>query len=237
MRYNPDDKKVQHKSTKSNTNNCKLNSHILKYKEKYAIFIIKKGVSMEQEKNKKGVNLLLIFIIVILAVLCVLFATGTISLKSNEVTDGSDNQTNENTNTEDNSANLLNGNIIVTQNGKVISNEIPSDLVGKYTNKNSSESYIQLTNGNVEVSEPTGGGPAKVFKNDEVKLYINYLNTNYNSEQYVTVEFFIEKDNEGIRRTYTYIGEKSSHDNAYHFKTPDPTPAGGEGQNDYPYSK
>lgn len=37
---------------------------------------------MEQEKNKNGVNLLLIFIIVILAVLCVLFATGTINLKS-----------------------------------------------------------------------------------------------------------------------------------------------------------
>ena len=192
---------------------------------------------MEQEKNKNGVNLLLIFIIVILAVLCVLFATGTISLKSNEVTDGSGNQTSENTNTEDNSANLLNGNIIVTQNGKVISNEIPSDLVGKYTNKNSSESYIQLTNGNVEVSEPTGGGATRVFKNDQVKLYINYLNTDENSKQYVTVEFYVENNGYNQKATYTYIGEKSSHDNAYHFKTPDTTPVGGEGQNDYPYSK
>ena len=191
---------------------------------------------MEQEKNKNGVNLLLIFIIIILALLCVLFATGTISLKSNEVTDGSDNQTSENTNTEDNSANLLNGNIIITQNGKVISNEIPSDLVGKYINKNSSESYIQLTNGNVEVSEPTGGAATKVFKNDQVKLYINYLNTNQTSKQYVTVEFYIENDGNNEKATYTYIGEKSSHDNAYHFKTPDPTPAGGE-QSTYPYSK
>ena len=37
---------------------------------------------MGQEKNKSGVNLLLIFIIVILAVLCVLFATGTINLEN-----------------------------------------------------------------------------------------------------------------------------------------------------------
>ena len=41
---------------------------------------------MKQEKNKNGINLLLIFIVVILAVLCVLFAIGTISFKSNEIT-------------------------------------------------------------------------------------------------------------------------------------------------------
>lgn len=57
---------------------------MLKHKGRYAIIKMKKGVEMEQGKNKNGVNLLLIFIIVTLAVLCVLFATGTISLKSNE---------------------------------------------------------------------------------------------------------------------------------------------------------
>ena len=38
---------------------------------------------MENQKNNKGVIALLIVIIVILSALCVLFATGTISLKSN----------------------------------------------------------------------------------------------------------------------------------------------------------
>lgn len=38
---------------------------------------------MEQEKNNKGVIIILVAIIVILAALCALFATGTISLKSN----------------------------------------------------------------------------------------------------------------------------------------------------------
>ena len=38
---------------------------------------------MEQEKNNKGVIALLVVIIVILSALCILFATGTINLKSN----------------------------------------------------------------------------------------------------------------------------------------------------------
>ena len=54
---------------------------------------------MEQEKNNKGVNLLLVILVAVLAVLCVLFATGTINLKSNEVTDGNGNQSSENTKT------------------------------------------------------------------------------------------------------------------------------------------
>ncbi len=192
---------------------------------------------MEREKNKNGVSILLRLIIIVLAILCVLFATGTIKLNSKETVDENNNQTGENSNVNNTSTDLLNSNIIVTQNGKVISNEIPSDLAGKYVNKNSSESYIQLNNGSIEVSEPTGGGTVRVFKNDQVKLYINYLNSDEDSKQYVTVEFYVENNGYNQKATYTYIGEKSSHDNEYHFKTPDPTPVGGEGQNDYPYRK
>lgn len=53
---------------------------------------------MENQKNNKGVIALLIVIIVILATLCVLFATGTINL-SNKGT--ADNNQNENTNTQE----------------------------------------------------------------------------------------------------------------------------------------
>ena len=194
---------------------------------------------MEKQKNNKDVIALLIVIIVILSALCILFATGTINFKTNKINDNTVNENNkQNDNVTDNDeSNLLNSNIIVTQNGKVISNEIPSDLVGKYINKNSNDSYIQLTNGNVEVSEPTGSGATSVFKNEQVKLYINYLNINENSEQYVTVEFYIENNGYNQKTTYTYVGEKSSHDDEYHFKTPNPTPVGGAGNNDYPYSK
>lgn len=50
---------------------------------------------MENQKNYKGVISLLIVIIIILSALCVLFATGTISFKSNDV---ANNETNENIN-------------------------------------------------------------------------------------------------------------------------------------------
>ena len=50
---------------------------------------------MENQKNNKGVIALLIVIIIILSALCILFATGTISLKSN---DADNNKTNPNVN-------------------------------------------------------------------------------------------------------------------------------------------
>ena len=39
----------------------------------------------ENQKNNKGVIVLLIILVIILSVLCVLFATGTISFKNSEV--------------------------------------------------------------------------------------------------------------------------------------------------------
>lgn len=59
---------------------------------------------MENQKNNKGVIVLLIIIIIILAALCVLFATGTINFKDNEV----DNNTNQNvTDNEENNISKL----------------------------------------------------------------------------------------------------------------------------------
>lgn len=54
---------------------------------------------MENQKNNKGVIALLIVIIVILSVLCILFATGTISFNSNKA---NDNDINENINNDNN---------------------------------------------------------------------------------------------------------------------------------------
>ena len=53
---------------------------------------------MENQKNNKGVITLLVVIIVILSVLCILFATGTISFNTNKV---NDNNTNENVTDKD----------------------------------------------------------------------------------------------------------------------------------------
>ena len=59
---------------------------------------------MENQKNNKGVITLLIVIIVILSVLCVLFATGTISFNTNKA---NDNETNENVNDNNNNENNI----------------------------------------------------------------------------------------------------------------------------------
>ena len=65
---------------------------------------------MENQKNNKGVIALLIVIIVILSTLCVLFATGTISFKSNDV---ANNETNENINDDNNVENNDENNSII----------------------------------------------------------------------------------------------------------------------------
>ena len=76
---------------------------------------------MENQNNNRGVITLLIVFIVILAVLCVLFATGTISLKSST--------TNNNQQASENNS----------QNDEVISNEeaviISKNIMDKYFNE------------------------------------------------------------------------------------------------------
>ena len=59
-----------------------MNNYVLKYMKEYAILKIEKGVEMEQKKNKNRLIILLAVLVVILTVLCALFATGTISFKN-----------------------------------------------------------------------------------------------------------------------------------------------------------
>ncbi len=191
---------------------------------------------MEQGKNKNGVNLLLVFIIVILAALCVLFATGTIKLNSKETANESNNQISDNTNVDntnvDNtSTDLLNSNIIVTQNGKVISNDVPSDLSGKYVNPGSSNNdYFEITNENIIVSRSNcSNGGAVTIEKSQLRLYIDYLDTYREHDKYVTIklEAIDTKTNE-VMGTYVYIGN-SSFGGSYKFKTIEPTCTSGEG--------
>ena len=126
----------------------------------------------------------------------------------------------------------------VIENGKIISNEIPQELAGKYVNTNSKDSYIELSNENIAVSEPTGSGTTNVFENDAVKVNIYYLKYNdYTKQQYIIIEFYVENDGYNNKRVYTYIGQKSSHDNKFEFKSVESTPMAGEGQNSYPYKQ
>ena len=72
---------------------------------------------MENQKNNKGVIVLLVVIIVILSVLCILFATRTIDFKSK---DASDNEIKENINDNNAGSNDDNSNVINNTKDEII---------------------------------------------------------------------------------------------------------------------
>ena len=88
------------------------------------------------------------------------------------------------------SCDLLNSNIIVTQNGKVISNDVPSDLSGKYVNPGSSNNdYFEITNENIIVSRSNcSNGGAVTIEKSQLRLYIDYLDTYREHDKYVTIK-------------------------------------------------
>lgn len=191
-----------------------------------------------ENKNQKSVIIVLSIVIIILMATCMFFATDKINLKKDNKTET--NLTEEKESKDNNSTGnaSLDKNVVIIENGKIISNEIPQELAGKYVNTNSKDSYIELSNENIAVSEPTGSGTTNVFENDAVKVNIYYLKYNdYTKQQYIIIEFYVENDGYNNKRVYTYIGQKSSHDNKFEFKSVESTPMAGEGQNSYPYKQ
>lgn len=191
-----------------------------------------------ENKNQKSVIIVLSIVIIILMATCMFFATDKINLKKHNKTETNSTEEKEN---KDNNSTVnasLDKNVVIIENGKIISNEIPQELAGKYVNTNSKDSYIELSNENIAVSEPTGSGTTNVFENDAVKVNIYYLKYNdYTKQQYIIIEFYVENDGYNNKRVYTYIGQKSSHDNKFEFKSVESTPMAGEGQNSYPYKQ
>ena len=191
-----------------------------------------------ENKNQKSVIIVLSIVIIILIATCMFFATDKINLKKDNKTETNSTEEKEN---KDNNSTVnasLDKNVVIIENGKIISNEIPQELAGKYVNNNSKDSYIELSNENIAVSEPTGSGTTNVFENDAVKVNIYYLKYNYyTKQQYIIIEFYVENDGYNNKRVYTYIGQKSSHDNKFEFKSVESTPMAGEGQNSYPYKQ
>ncbi|MEE1370657.1 MAG: hypothetical protein U0K48_00680 [Bacilli bacterium] len=191
-----------------------------------------------ENKNQKSVIIVLSIVIIILMATCMFFATDKINLKKDNKTETNSTEEKEN---KDNNSTVnasLDKNVVIIENGKIISNEIPQELAGKYVNTNSKDSYIELSNENIAVSEPTGSGTTNVFENDAVKVNIYYLKYNdYTKQQYIIIEFYVENDGYNNKRVYTYIGQKSSHDNKFEFKSVESTPMAGEGQNSYPYKQ
>lgn len=192
-----------------------------------------------ENKNQKSIIIVLSIVIIILIATCIFFATDKINLKMDNKTETNSTEEKENKDNNNDTVNAsLDKNVVIIENGKIISNEIPQELAGKYVNINSKDSYIELSNENIAVSEPTGSGTTNIFENDAVKVNIYYLKYNdYTKQQYIIIEFYVENDGYNNKRVYTYIGQKSSHDNKFEFKSVESTPMAGEGQNSYPYKK
>lgn len=66
---------------------------------------------MVEKQNNKGIIILLVIIVIIISVLCVLFATGTISLKNIEINDNQNIHENNNETNTDNDNNISNDDI------------------------------------------------------------------------------------------------------------------------------
>lgn len=191
-----------------------------------------------ENKNQKSVIIVLSIVIIILMATCMFFATDKINLKKDNKTETNSTEEKESKDNNSTANASLDKNVVIIENGKIISNEIPQELAGKYVNTNSKDSYIELSNENIAVSEPTGSGTTNVFENDAVKVNIYYLKYNdYTKQQYIIIEFYVENDGYNNKRVYTYIGQKSSHDNKFEFKSVESTPMAGEGQNSYPYKQ
>ncbi len=140
---------------------------------------------MEKQNNNKGVIALLVVIIVILAVLCVLFATGTISLKSN--TTGNNQQTSENTqtNTEDNNTTSDNNSNESNDYIKTTSDKVRLNVAQDYYEY----AEISIEQGNL------------VTKTSRYKSEIvNNVSTQTKDESY-----------EGTTKTFTINGEKAKY--------------------------
>lgn len=131
---------------------------------------------MEKEKNNRGVIILLTTIIVILAVLCILFATGTISLKTN--TTNNKEQTSEN-NTNNNVSYKVEDYVTTEKENigndvnniqKVIFKKLDSSLTQKFT-----EEQTELI--------------------DFAKNNYNYFETKFKNENHNITDYFgSEKD-------------------------------------------
>ena len=195
---------------------------------------------MKKEKNM--VMVLLCMVMLTLLICCIVLTIRVVDLNTKvndkELVDNEVQvQENEEEQGNDGDKELVDSNIVITKNGKVISDIIPDELLGKYVNKNDNDSYIELTKDNVVVSEPTGGNAVRVFSNEQVKLYVNYLNVDEDKKQYVSVEFYVPDNGYNQVSVYTYIGLKSSVDSDFSFKAIDVTPVSSEDSYDYSYKK
>lgn len=173
---------------------------------------------MEKQKNNMGIIVFLVMIVVVLSVLCVLFATDTISLGTSKLDDN--NQINENNknDTENNNQDVTDNNDLKYANQISASVKTDNYNLGKNNGKTID---IKLDNGNI------------VFTSDEKELVLSNVNAKYiYLHQYMdsssTKLYYISENNELYRMSlfplifdYTFDKEKLNIDKVTDSKVTD----------------
>jgi len=162
---------------------------------------------VENQKNNKGVIALLIVIIIILSALCVLFATGTISFKSNDV---DNNEINQDVNENNNKNDLENNNSNISNDDKVENDIVVDYKLESKTNIKVDlmwdEKYdnIEIINGNLKVND-------KIFsiKNEKIRYF--YMQR-YQSSASTVFHYLTEKGNIYVTE-FTYESTTDSFNN------------------------
>lgn len=139
---------------------------------------------MKNQKNNNGIIALFIVIIVILSILCILFATGIISFKSNNI---NNNESNKNINDNNNVGNITNNN-----NLKYANQTFASTVFANSEKGNEKTIDIKIDNGNI------------IFKSDNEELVLSDVNAKYMYlHEYMEVcsvkLYFINQNNELYR--------------------------------------
>lgn len=124
--------------------------------------------------KKKG-NIIIIVILSILVISLGGYVIYDKVLGNNNSTSSVDNDVYDNI--EEGNSVSTEGKILIKRNGVINYETVPSDIVGKYVNKNDNNEYIQLNqDGTAEVKFETGGGSAKT--NNDMTFQLTYYSNN-----------------------------------------------------------
>ena len=136
---------------------------------------------MEQEKNNKGIIILLAVLVAILTILCVLFATGTISFKSNESINN--NQSSKN--------NISNDSNQSDENNSIVDNAVTDNIDNQTTGTTSSDENLQSWLGEYKGTDPW---------DDNLTIKINSIN---NDTINLIIETYLITSNDSYKKEVT----------------------------------
>jgi len=116
------------------------------------------------------------------------------------------------------------GKIYIKRNGITTLEEVPTELVGKYVNSNSSEDYFTINaDGTVSLSVPSGGGPSYIYTENEVELQLTYIPNSSFGE--IILEFYDKTDSNNKQLISPFIYGEKNNEGKYRFATLTHTPS------------